>query len=399
MARVRLFGSNRSFVGWSCWIAIAVSVCLAHVGTVEASVIAQDPPANAAASEPAQNASSAEQPPAADSASTAADPNADSSTASSASTDAKTVVDPFTIPLPEKMPAASSKTQVVADDWISKVDGLFGKLLVKPMAAVLFFDFGTGDKPVFDESGKPVVDESGNPVMKKGWLGTSIPFVVVWLLCGGVFLTLRMAFINLRGFFHAIQLVRGVYDEDDHKGDVSHFQALSSALSGTVGLGNIAGVAIAIGMGGPGATFWLIVAGFLGMTSKFAECTLAVMYRKTDEEGRVLGGPMVYLKEGLARIGLGPLGSALGIVFTVLCIGGSFGGGNSFQVVQSLTALKTEPAFSFLNDYPWIYGLLMVVLVGVVIIGGIKSIGNFAGAIVPFMCVAYMAICFAVLAD
>ncbi len=200
------------------------------------------------------------------------------------------------------MPEASSKSQPESDDWISKVDKFFGKWLVQPMAAVLFFDFGTGDKTV--------VDESGNPVVKKGWLGTSIPFVVVWLLCGGVFLTIRMVFINLRGFFHAIQLVRGVYDKDDHKGDVSHFQALSSALSGTVGLGNIAGVAIAIGLGGPGATFWLIVAGFLGMTSKFAECTLAVMYRKTDEEGRVLGGPMVYLKEGLSRIGLGPLGSA-----------------------------------------------------------------------------------------
>jgi AGCS family alanine or glycine:cation symporter len=257
------------------------------------------------------------------------------------------------------------------------------------MEAVLFFDFGTGDKSY--------IDESGEKVTKKGWLGTSVPFVVVWLLCGGVFLTIRMSFVNLKGFFHAIQLVRGVYDKEDHKGDVSHFQALSSALSGTVGLGNIAGVAIAIGMGGPGATFWMIVAGVLGMTSKFAECTLAVMYRKTDEEGRILGGPMVYLKEGLSRVGLGPLGTVLGIVFTILCIGGSFGGGNSFQIVQSLNALKTEPAFSFLINYPWIYGLLMVVLVGVVIVGGIKSIGNFAGRIVPFMCLAYMMICFTIL--
>ena len=236
---------------------------------------------------------------------------------------------------------------------------MFGEYLVKPMASVLFFDFGT-----------------------KTALGVSIPFVVVWLLCAGVFLTLRMGFINLRGFWHAIELVRGKYDDKDHQGDVSHFQALSSALSGTVGLGNIAGVAIAIGVGGPGATFWMIVSGFLGMTSKFAECTLAVMYRSKDEQGLVLGGPMVYLREGLGKMGLGWLGSVLAIVFTFLCIGGSFGGGNSYQVAQSLNALKTEPAFAFLEDYPWVYGLIMTVLVGVVIIGGIKSIGNFAGAVV-----------------
>jgi alanine or glycine:cation symporter, AGCS family len=178
-------------------------------------------------------------------------------------------------------------------DWIQQVDGVFGKWLVGPMSAVLFFDFGT-----------------------KSYLGTSVPFVVVWLMFAGVFLTLRMSFINLRGFFHAIQLIRGVYDSKEHKGDVSHFQALSSALSGTVGLGNIAGVAIAIGTGGPGATFWMILSGLLGMTSKFSECTLAVMYRKTDEQGLVLGGPMVYLREGLSRMGMGGLGSVLAIVFT-----------------------------------------------------------------------------------
>ncbi|MCU0720470.1 MAG: alanine:cation symporter family protein, partial [Pirellula sp.] len=380
MARVRLFGSDRSFIGWSCLLFL-LSVCFIGIaGNAASTVMAQDQSTGTTSEQASPGPSdtgsdSSAQTPAAPDVASGADASSPSRAPTSAVPSEKSAVDPFTIPLPEKMPEASSKSQAVSDDWISEVDGLFGTLLVGPMEAVLFFDFGT-----------------------KAAFGTSIPFVVIWLLCGGVFLTLRMSFVNLRGFFHAIQLVRGVYDKDDHKGDVSHFQALSSALSGTVGLGNIAGVAIAIGLGGPGATFWLIVAGFLGMTSKFAECTLAVMYRKTDEEGRVLGGPMVYLKEGLSRIGLGPLGSALGIVFTVLCIGGSFGGGNSFQVVQSLNALKTEPAFSFLIDDPWIYGLLMVVLVGVVIIGGIKSIGNFAGAIVPFMCVAYMAICFAVLA-
>ncbi|MBU6175442.1 MAG: alanine:cation symporter family protein, partial [Planctomycetes bacterium] len=165
-------------------------------------------------------------------------------------------VDPHTIPLPDSLPAPSKSSEEKPKDWIQTVDSYFGTLLVQPMAAVLFYDFGT-----------------------KSWLGTSVPFVVVWLLCAGIFLTLRMSFINIRAFIHAIELVRGVYDSKEHKGDVSHFQALSSALSGTVGLGNIAGVAIAVGTGGPGATFWMILSGLLGMTTKFSECTLAVMYR------------------------------------------------------------------------------------------------------------------------
>lgn len=300
-------------------------------------------------------------------------------------------IDPRTIPLPNSLPESTTdrlkrqRDEKIASGelkieneapkgWIEQIDGWFGTYLVAPMDAVLFYDFGT-----------------------KYWLGTKIPFVVVWLLCAGVFLTLRMGFINLRGFWHAIQLVRGKYDTEGDHGDVSHFQALSSALSGTVGLGNIAGVAIAIGVGGPGATFWMILSGFLGMTSKFSECTLAVMYRTKDENGLVLGGPMIYLREGLSKMGLGALGSVLAIVFTFLCIGGSLGGGNSYQVAQSLNALKTEPSFAFLEQYPWIYGLVMTVLVGVVIVGGIKSIGNFAGAVVPFMCVAYMSVCVAIL--
>ena len=300
-------------------------------------------------------------------------------------------VDPHSIPLPEKLPVPTadkkkaeieakiakgemSEADLLPKDWMGKVDKWFGDYLVTPMDAVLFFDFGT-----------------------KKSLGVKVPFVVVWLLIGGIFLTLRMGFINFRGFWHAIELVRGKYDDKDHEGDVSHFQALSSALSGTVGLGNIAGVAIAIGIGGPGATLWMILSGLLGMTSKFSECSLAVMYRRTDSQGTVLGGPMVYLREGLGKMGLGPLGSVLAILFTFLCIGGSFGGGNSYQVAQSLNALKSEPAFSFLNEQPWIYGLVMAVLVGVVIIGGIKSIGNFAGAVVPFMCLAYVSICLAII--
>ncbi len=308
-----------------------------------------------------------------------------------ANSPAASKVDPHSIPLPSALPTSTSvrkkaeieekiakgemsKSDLEPKDWMGKIDNWFGVYLVSPMDAVLFFDFGT-----------------------KKYLGVKIPFVVLWLLVAGIFLTLRMGFINYRGFWHAIELVRGKYDDKRHKGDVSHFQALSSALSGTVGLGNIAGVAIAIGTGGPGATFWMILAGLLGMTSKFSECTLGVMYRKTDVHGLVLGGPMVYLEEGLGKMGMRGLGRFLAIVFTVLCIGGSFGGGNSYQIAQSLNALKSEPAFEILKGQPWIYGLVMVVLVGVVIIGGIKSIGNFAGAVVPFMCIAYMSICLAIL--
>jgi AGCS family alanine or glycine:cation symporter len=276
--------------------------------------------------------------------------------------------------LAQEPPASPSHSTGSLPGWIESVDGFFENYLVKPLDAVLFFDFGT-----------------------KLWLGVSIPFVVVWLLFAGIFLTIRMGFINVRLFRHSIDLIRGRYDRKEDRGDVSHFQALASALSGTVGLGNIAGVSIAIGTGGPGATFWLIFFGLIGMTTKFAECALAVMYRTTDEKGNILGGPMVYLRKGLEAKGLGGLGKVLAFAFAILCIGGSFGGGNSYQVAQSLNAFQAEPAFEFLKTAPWIYGLLMVLAVGVVIIGGIKSIGNFAGIVVPFMCGAYLIMCLTII--
>lgn len=273
---------------------------------------------------------------------------------------------PKAAPEPKKEPEISG--------WMGTVDSIFGKLVVGPMETILFFDFGT-----------------------KSLVGASVPFVVLWLLFGGLFLTIKMGFVNFRGFWHGIQLVSGKFDDPNEPGEVSHFQALSSALSGTVGLGNIAGVAVAVGIGGAGATFWMILCGLLGMTSKFSECSLAVLYRRVGTDGTVLGGPMVYLKDGLEKIGWGKLGRFLSIVFAILCIGGSFGGGNSYQVVQSLNAIKTDPNLTILQDYPWIYGLIMVVAVGAVIIGGIKSIGQVAGAIVPFMCLAYMAMALAII--
>ena len=215
-----------------------------------------------------------------------------------------------------------------------------------------------------------------------------LPIVVVWLVLGAIFFTLRMSFINIRGFFHAIQVTAGKYDNPDDPGEISHFQALSSALSATVGLGNIAGVAIAVALGGPGAIFWMICAGFLGMSSKFAECTLGQMYRTIGPDGRVMGGPVRYLEYGLKELGMGTLGKILAVLFALMCIGGSLGGGNMFQANQSYAAVaEVVPIFA---DYNWLYGLMLAGVVAMVIIGGIRSIGRVAGIIVPVMCGVYV---------
>ena len=219
----------------------------------------------------------------------------------------------------------------------------------------------------------------------------SLPFAVAWLVAGAVFFTLRMGFINIRAFRHAIDCVRGRFDNPRDVGEVNHFQALATALSATVGLGNIAGVAIAVSIGGPGATFWMIVAGFLGMTSKFTECTLGQMYREIRSDGHVMGGAMEYLSRGLAEIGWAKLGRVLAILFCVMCIGGSLGAGNAFQVSQSLSAVKQT--IPLLETYPSIYGLVMAFLVGIVIIGGIRRIAQVTQAVVPFMCIIYILAC------
>jgi len=268
---------------------------------------------------------------------------------------------------------------IIPHDWQDRIDRFFGKNLVAPLAAVLFFDFWTTQ-----------------------WLGTSVPLVVLWLLAGAVFFTLRMSFINVRGFWHGIRLTMGHYDNPEETGEVSHFQALASALSATIGLGNIAGVAIAVGSGGPGAIFWMILAGILGMSSKFAECSLAQIYRKVLPDGTVSGGPMRYLYAGLkdmkpAGISLAPMGAVLAVIFAVFCMGGSFGGGCAFQVSQSLGAIReqltTWNADAWIlqeQRIDWIYGLVMAVLVGLVIIGGIRRIAATAERIVPLMCTIYV---------
>lgn len=224
----------------------------------------------------------------------------------------------------------------------------------------------------------------------------TLPFIVAWLVCGAVFLTLRMGFINFRAFGHAIKVTMGRYTDPNEPGDLTHFQALSTALSATVGLGNIAGVAIAVSLGGPGATFWMIVAGLFGMTAKFTECTLGQMYRDIDRTGHnVLGGPVQYLSKGFGERGWPRFGRGIAVLFAVLCIGGSLGGGNSFQVNQSMNAL--QETIPVLATAPWAYGLIMTVLTGIVILGGIRRIANVADTIVPLMAGIYVLGCLTVI--
>lgn len=222
--------------------------------------------------------------------------------------------------------------------------------------------------------------------------GFTIPFVLIWLIFGAIFFTVYMRFVNIRAFKHAIDVVRGKYDNPDDSGEVSHFQALTAALSGTVGVGNIAGVAIAVSLGGPGATFWMILAGLFGMSSKFVECSLGVMYRNINYDGSVSGGPMYYLDKGLKEKGLGTLGKILAVLFAIACIGGSFGGGNMVQINQATQQLTdvTGGAGSFLAGRGWIFGVVMAAIVGVIIIGGIKSIARVTDKVVPFMVAIYV---------
>ena len=245
-----------------------------------------------------------------------------------------------------------------------------------------------------------------------------LPIVIIILVGGAAFFTIVFGFINLRLIPFAIKVVSGKYDDiekdsasseppttpavntvdgdlvdtirDEGEGEVTHFQALATAVSGTVGLGNIAGVAVAIATGGPGATFWMIICGLLGMSTKFVECTLGVKYRDVDSEGTVYGGPMYYLSKGFTDIGLSPVGKVFGVVFAILCIGGSFGGGNAFQSNQAAAQVISLCGFEH-GSAGTIIGLVMAVLVGIVIIGGIKRIAKVTEKIVPFMAIIYIA--------
>ncbi|MCD8406467.1 alanine:cation symporter family protein [Tenacibaculum dicentrarchi] len=267
-----------------------------------------------------------------------------------------------------------------------------------------------------NEGFKPVADAWGGFVFYSIELGggVKIPLVIIMLLMSGLIFTILFKFVNIRLFPTSINIVSGKYDEIDHvttdvmegdptpggdaietirvegtDGEVSHFQALTAALSGTVGLGNIAGVAVALSLGGPGATFWMIIAGLIGMSSKFVECTLGVKYRDVGEDGTIYGGPMYYLRKGLADVGKSTLGKILAVIFAIMVVGGSFGGGNMFQANQAAQQFGSMIGSTDLST-ALTFGVVMSILVGVVIIGGIKRIGNITEKIVPFMVGIYV---------
>jgi len=218
--------------------------------------------------------------------------------------------------------------------------------------------------------------------------GTTIPFLVAWLIVGGVFLTLKMGFVNLKMLRHSYHIIRGKYHTKEDKGLITPFESLTTALSATVGLGNIAGVAIAISIGGPGATFWMIIAGFLGMTLKFTEVTLSLQHREFLKDGTIMGGGMEYLSKGLANKGMSGFGKVLAIVFAIFMIGGAIGGGNTFQVSQALGVVQQD--IPFLKEYPIVFGIALTLVTGAVIIGGIKRIAHTTVKIVPTMVFIYV---------
>ena len=250
------------------------------------------------------------------------------------------------------------------------------------------------DEPFFDRILNKITEIVFYPVTIGG---VDILPIVVWLIVAAVFFTVYLGFLNVRGFAHAINLVRGRYSKPEDAGEVSHFQALATAVSGTVGLGNIAGVAVAITLGGPGATFWMILAGFLGMSTKLAECTLGVKYRKEHADGTVSGGPMYYLRDGLADLGLTGLGKVLAAAFAVFCILGSLGGGNMFQANQATAQILAVTGNEGNTGLTWAIGIAFALAVGMVILGGIKSIARVTEKIVPFMAALYLVACLVVI--
>ena len=211
------------------------------------------------------------------------------------------------------------------------------------------------------------------------------PLIVLILLVGSITFTFYFRFINVRGFTHAIDIIKGKYDNPKDDGQISHFQALTSALSATIGLGNIAGVAVAVSLGGPGAVFWMILIAFFSMSAKFVSCTLGQLYRQVNPDGSIDGGPMYYLEKGLGELGMGTLGKVLGILYAIFIIGGAFGGGNMFQANQSYALVGSLTGISSLT-----YGIILAILVGAVIIGGIERIGQTTEKIVPTMVVLYV---------
>jgi AGCS family alanine or glycine:cation symporter len=268
------------------------------------------------------------------------------------------------------------------DDFLKPFNNWWAETINKPLDRVLFYPIYTTGETYKNES----------PV--------GLPLIVVTLLFGGVFFTIRYGFLNIRMFRHAFHLVLGKYDKKDDPGEVSHFQALSSALAGTVGLGNIAGVAVAITLGGPGAVFWMWFTAFFGMSMKCSECLLAHMYRRVNADGRVLGGPMIYLEEGLKQAGIGPIGKVMAVIYALFAIMSAFAAGNMFQVNQtvSIFSMSFFPESGSPLALKLGMGIVIAIMTALVIIGGIKRIGEFTSRLVPFMCGMYILMCLYILA-
>ena len=243
---------------------------------------------------------------------------------------------------------------------------------------------------IINEKFEPISDFISNIIFYSIQYGEAqIKLIVVWLFLAALFFSFYLKFVNIWGFKHSIELISGKFKNrfNKAKGEVSHFQALTAALSGTVGLGNIAGVAVAVSLGGPGATLWMIFAGFLAMAAKFVECSLGLKYRTFNSDGTVSGGPMYYLSSGLGNIGYKKLGKFLAAFFAISAVFGSFGGGNMFQANQSFKQLITATGgeTSIFYGYGWLFGLFLAVIVGIVIIGGIKGIARVTEKVVPLM--------------
>ena len=304
------------------------------------------------------------------------------------------------------------------DSEIAAIDKAASEAAAGEKVGVADADLGLDKK--IDKWFKPFADKWGSIVFFTVPIPGSdpLPFVLILLVFGAAFFTIAFGFINIRLLPTAVAVVSGKYDDiekddghgadvptqvavnevdgdlvdtirDESEGEVSHFQALATAVSGTVGLGNIAGVAVAVAIGGPGATFWMIVCGLLGMSSKFVECTLGVKYRDIDADGTVHGGPMYYLRKGLADIGMTGFGKVLGVLFAIFCVGGSFGGGNAFQANQAAQQIKSLFGLPDSGSAGTIIGVVMAVMVAMVIIGGIKRIAKVTEKVVPMMAIIY----------
>ena len=244
-----------------------------------------------------------------------------------------------------------------------------------------------------DKNVAPISDKIAEIIFYQiNFFGSKVPLIIFWILFAGIFFTIYFKGICVWGFKHALVLIIKPKDNGENCGEVSSLQALATALSGTIGIGSIAGVAISISIGGPGAAFWIFAGALLGMSIKFVEATLAVKYRRFNEDGSVSGGPMHYIAHGLTRKKLRWLGQPLSVIFAILCIGGGITGGNMIQINQSAHQIIfiTGGAESFLHGSTWIFGLIVAILIGLVTVGGIKSIAKITSILVPTMCAMYI---------